>query len=170
MTATPAILHLLCGKIASGKSTLAIALADEPRTVLLSEDQLLTALYPGEIATLDDYVRSTLRLRTAIASHIIALLEQGVSVVLDFQANTPAARSWARRLFEAAGADHRLHYLEASDALCKERLAARNASGTHEYEVSDADYDLFTSYFVAPQESEGFHVLRRIQDRTGRSG
>ena len=58
---------MLCGKIASGKSTLAKRLARAPGTVLLSEDQLLSTLYPGEIKTLDDYVRCAGRLREAIA-------------------------------------------------------------------------------------------------------
>jgi hypothetical protein len=64
---TPATLHMLCGKIASGKSTLAKRLAQAPGTVLLSEDQLLSTLYPGEIKTLDDYARCAGRLREAIA-------------------------------------------------------------------------------------------------------
>lgn len=37
-------LHFLCGKIASGKSTLAKQLAKQPRTILLSEDEWLSTL------------------------------------------------------------------------------------------------------------------------------
>jgi predicted kinase len=155
---------MVCGKIASGKSTMAAALAGQPRTVHLSEDDLLATLYPGEIVTLDDYVRCTRRLREAIAPHIVALLKCGLSVVLDFQTSTPAARAWSRSLFEAAGADHRLHYLEASDDLCKSRLAGRNAGGEHQYQVSDADYELFTSYFVPPMREEGFNLVVHKQD------
>ncbi|MEX5925443.1 AAA family ATPase [Providencia hangzhouensis] len=33
-------LHFLCGKIASGKSTLAKQLANLPRTILLCEDEM----------------------------------------------------------------------------------------------------------------------------------
>ncbi|MEX6317012.1 MULTISPECIES: ATP-binding protein [Providencia] len=32
-------LHFLCGKIASGKSTLAKTLSQQPRTILLCEDE-----------------------------------------------------------------------------------------------------------------------------------
>lgn len=60
---TPPTLHLICGKIASGKSTLAGRLASEPKTVLISEDEWLSRLYPGEITTLTDYVRFASRLR-----------------------------------------------------------------------------------------------------------
>ncbi len=159
---------MLCGKIAAGKSTLAAQLAEETGAVLMSEDHFLAKLYPGEIGTLDDYVRCARRLREAIGPHIAELLRGGVSVVLDFQANTPSARSWMRQLFEAANAHHQLHYLEAPDALCKTRLAARNASGAHEYQVSEAEYDLFTSYFVAPSPAEGFEILLHDQLQAAR--
>lgn len=164
MSGGRATLFLVCGKIASGKSTLAATLADQPRTVALREDQLLATLYPGEISILDDYVRCSRRLREAIAPHIVALLKSGLSVVLDFQTSTPAARAWSRRLFEAAGAPHQLHYLEASDALCKRRLAARNLYGRHPYEVGDADFDLFTSFFVPPSPDEGFDLVVHRQE------
>ena len=45
-------LHLLCGKIASGKSTLAKTLATEHAAIVLSEDQWLASLYPAEIRAL----------------------------------------------------------------------------------------------------------------------
>jgi len=159
MTPSNATLHMLCGKIASGKSTLAARLARSPGTVLLSEDRLLSRLYPGEVVTIDDYVRCAGRLREAIGPMIQDLLRAGVSVVLDFQANTPAVRAWMRTLFEGAGARHRLHHLAASDAACKARLRRRNAAGAHEYRVGDAEFELFTSRFVPPDEAEGFDVV-----------
>ena len=48
-----ATLHMLCGKIAAGKSTLAAELARQPNTVLIAEDFWMTQLYPGEVLTLD---------------------------------------------------------------------------------------------------------------------
>lgn len=156
---TKATLHMFCGKIASGKSSLAAQLAKAPLTVLISEDYLLARLYPGEIENIEDYARSTTRLRAAIGPHIEQLIRTGVSVVLDFQANTPSARAWMRRLVDASGAAHQLHWLKASDEVCKARLASRNASGTHEYQVTEAEFDLFTSYFVPPSPEEGLAVM-----------
>ena len=54
-------LHLLCGKIASGKSTLAKTLAAEHGAIVLSEDQWLASLYPGEILSIADYLRCAQR-------------------------------------------------------------------------------------------------------------
>ena len=151
-------LHLLCGKIAAGKSTLARRLASAPATVLIGEDQWLSTLYPGEIATLEDYLRCSGRLSEAMGPHVEALLHAGLSVVLDFPANTVGRRRWMRGLFEAAGAAHELHYLEVPDEVCKARLRARNEEGGHDFTTGEADYDLITSYFVPPSPNEGFKV------------
>jgi predicted kinase len=157
---THATLHLLCGKIAAGKSTLTKRLAETPGTVLLSEDHLLARLYPDEIRTVADYARCSARLRAAVGPHVEALLRAGVSVVLDFPANTLKVRAWMRGLFEGAGADHRLHYLDVPDEVCKARLRARNAAGEHDYQTGDAEFDLITGYFVPPTPAEGFNVVR----------
>lgn len=153
------MLHAFCGKIGSGKSSLAASLAKAPQTILISEDQLLSRLYPGEIATIDDYARVATRLRAAFGPHLEGLLRTGLNIVLDFQANTPAFRTWFRSVFERAEASHTLHVLDVPDEVCKSRLAERNASGAHEYQVSEADFELFNSYVVPPTSAEGFNVV-----------
>ncbi len=154
------VLHMVCGKIGAGKSTLTRQLAAAPATVLISEDAWLDALYPGEIHELPDYVRCSGCLKQAMADHVAALLRAGVSVVLDFPANTVSSRRWLRGLFEAAGVAHTLHFLDVPDAVCKARLHARNASGTHPFETTEAQFELITGHFVAPSEAEGFTVVR----------
>jgi hypothetical protein len=64
-----------------------------------------------------------------------------------------------RSLFEHAGAAHQLHFLDVPDAICKARLRERNDAKKHEYATSDADFDRITSYFVSPDEAEGFNVV-----------
>lgn len=164
MTSTPPtsspVLHMVCGKIGAGKSTLTQRLAQAPATVCISEDTWLAALYPGEIHALPDYVRAADRLKQAMGEHVCALLGAGVSVVLDFPANTVSNRAWARGLFEQAGAAHQLHFLDVPDPVCKARLRARNAAGEHPFETSDAQFDLITRHFVPPTAEEGFQVIR----------
>ncbi|MCC7696626.1 AAA family ATPase [Janthinobacterium sp. EB271-G4-7A] len=158
-TAAPT-LHLVCGKIASGKSTLTARLASAPHTVRISEDSLLAQLYPGQIASLADYAACAALLRAAIAPLALQMLQAGVSVVLDFPANTPASRAWMRDLFQQAGTPHVLHYLDVPDEECKARLRQRNASGLHPFSTSDAQFDDITRHFVPPQASEGFDIVR----------
>lgn len=158
-TAVRPVLHMVCGKIGAGKSTLTKRLAREPGTVLISEDDWLAVLYPNEIHMLADYVRCASRLRDVMAGHIQSLLAAGVSVVLDFPANTVATRVWARGIFEKAGSAHRLHFLDVPDAVCKARLRARNLSGDHPFETTDAEFDQITSHFLAPTSDEGFNLV-----------
>lgn len=161
-------MHIICGKAASGKTTLARELAVQHAAVLFCEDEWLTLL-GADIVTLADYVRHATRLRAALAPHATQLLRLGTSIVLDFAGNTPKDRAWARAIFEAAGAEHRLHVIEASDALCRARLRLRNATkpqGLYYGEVSEALFDAVTRHFVPPSDEENFHVVRYQAERS----
>lgn len=154
-------LIFFCGKMAAGKSTLAQALARQENAVLLVQDELLAALYPAEILSVADFVRCSARLRDAIGPHVRALLSRGMSVVLDFPANTKAQRAWFRELFEAAAVPHELHTIEASDTLCKRQLAQRSRHlppGTPW--TTEAEFDAVTAYFQPPEADEGFTLIR----------
>lgn len=158
MTAAPT-LYLLCGKIAAGKSTLANRLAASSGGVLVSEDVWLSRLYPDEIRSLADYARCAARLRAAMGDHLQALLGAGLSVVLDFPANTVTARQWMRGIFEGAAAQHELHYLDLPDAVCKARLRERNRAGSHHFAPDEADYEWITRHFAPPAPEEGFNLV-----------
>jgi predicted DNA-binding ribbon-helix-helix protein len=158
------VLHLICGKIASGKSTLAAALGQASNTVIISEDEWLAALFGDELSTIQDYVRCVAKLETALGPHISSLLRAGVSVVLDFHANTIARRAWMRDIFQAANVAHKLHYLEVPDEVCIARLRARNAQGDHPFAASEAEFRQVSKHFVAPTAVEGFDVVRHSCD------
>ena len=153
-----ATLHMICGKIAAGKSTLAAQL-EVAGALCLSEDALLAALYPDEITSPKDYVRCAARLRAAIGPHVVGLLQAGVSVVLDFPANTVANRDWMRGLFTQACADHQLHLLNVPDEVCLARLHARNAAGDHPFTATEDQFRLFSAHYVPPSAEEGFTVV-----------
>jgi predicted kinase len=131
-------LYLLCGKIAAGKSTLARRLAARPATLLISEDHWTSNLFADDLKTIDDYGRYSARLRAAFGPHIVEILRQRLSIVLDFPANTVRNRNWMRSLINQSGAAHELHLLDAPDMICKQRLSDRNASGKHPFQVSGA--------------------------------
>lgn len=152
-------LYLLCGKIGAGKSTLARRLASRPSTILISEDHWTSTLFADQLKTIEDYQRLSARLRAAMAPHIVDILRQGLSVVLDFPANTVRQRTWMRSLIAETGMTHELHHLDVPDAVCKQRLRQRNASGEHQFQVSDAEFEQFTAHFVPPGADEGFNVI-----------
>jgi len=79
--------------------------------------------------------------------------------VLDFQANTKAGRGWFRSVFEQAGAAHVLHFVNTPDEACLARIAKRNVErpeGSHH--LTEEDFIYVSSFFQAPEESEGFNV------------
>jgi len=152
-------LHLMCGKIASGKSTLAQLLAEEQRALVLSEDQWLSRLYPEQIKSVADYLRCARQIRGVLGPLVIDVLSAGVSVVLDFPANTVADRQWLRGLADTAKVPHCLHYLAVDDDTCRARLHARNALAEHEFAASDAEFDLISSYFQVPESGEELEIV-----------
>jgi predicted kinase len=157
--AHPPTLYLICGKIAAGKSTLAKKLASRPATLLISEDHWTSNLFADDLKTIEDYSRLSARLRAAMGPHIVDILRQGLSVVLDFPAKPVKNRDWMRSLIAQANVAHEFHWLDLSDTVCKLRLRERNTSGEHPFQVSDAEYDQFTRYFVPPGADEGFNVI-----------
>ncbi len=160
-TQSSATLHFLCGKIASGKSTLAQQLVRGQQAVLLSEDTWLAALYPGQITQLADYIEKSSLLKSALELHLVTLLRQGVTLVLDFPANTPVQRRWLKGLAEQAGCSYCCHVLDVSDEECKRRLAARNLSGKNPFTTSAEQFDLITAHFSYPSEEEELVISGR---------
>ncbi len=159
MNSHSSTLHMVCGKIASGKSTLTKQLAAQDNTVLIAEDDWLSSLYGEELSSIQDYVRCTRKLRTAMAPHVAALLNAGVTVVLDFQANTVDARAWIRGILDASGATHELHVLDVPDAVCLARLRERNAQGEHPFAPTEEQFYQFSQFYVPPTPEEGFNIV-----------
>ncbi|MEM7599035.1 MAG: ATP-binding protein [Pseudomonadota bacterium] len=157
------VLHMICGKIAAGKSTLATQLAQEEGTVLIVLDDWLGALFADQMLSGADFLRVSERLGQVMDPHIIALLKAGVSVVLDYPANTVAQRARMRALFEAASVAHQLHVLDVPDEECLARLRARNAQGDHPFAVSEAQFHRFAEHFVLPTVAEGFTLVHHAK-------
>lgn len=158
---TSVALIFLCGKMAAGKSTLARELAEHRTAILLVQDELLEHLFPGEITDMAGFVERSSRLRRALTPHICAVLSKGIPVVLDFPGNTKAQRAWFREIFERAHVEHELHFIDASDAVCKRQLRERSRHlppGTPW--TTDAEFEAVTVYFQPPSEDEGFNVVR----------
>lgn len=164
MPPVPPTLHLFCGKIASGKSSLAARLGKADGTVTIAEDDWLRALFGDQMASVADYVRCSAKLRGVLGPHVASLLNAGVSVVLDFPANTVETRAWMRDILDGTGARHRMHVLEVSDTVCLARLHARNASGRHAFSVTEEQFRRVTGHFAPPTPDEGFDIVRHAPD------
>ena len=160
-------LFFFCGKMAAGKSTLAKRLAEREDAILLIQDELAETLFPGLIVNVATYLEYSGRINRMVAPQVAAILGKGVSVVLDFPANTLNQRAWFRRILECTGVDHELHFVDTPDAICKAQLKARSAHlppGAHW--TTEQDFDLIASHFKAPAEDERFTVIRHSHSAT----
>lgn len=175
-------LHFFCGKMAAGKSTKAKQLADQHQAILLIEDDLLQQLYGDNIQSIDNYIQYSQRLKSTLEPFICQLLMHNLIVILDFPGNTLGQRRWFRTLIEKTQAQHQLHYIEASDALCKQQLRQRNELVNQQVHPSlaqtstntnanpptsnkaraltdEATFDAISQYFTPPTPEEQFNVV-----------
>ena len=154
-------MHILCGKMASGKSTLSKKLRDEHNAILISEDIWLEKLYGEEIKIFEDYLKYSKRLKSILFTHIQELLLSDISVVLDFPANTPTQRTWFRKIFESAKVEHTLHYIDISDEICKQQLKKRSSTLPKGSKfTTEEEFDMITKYFKVPMDDENFVIKR----------
>lgn len=158
---TKGTLLFLCGKMASGKSTLARALADREHAMLFVQDDWIDTLYPGAVVNVATYLEYSGRINRLLAPCVVDLLGRGVSVVMDFPGNTRNQRAWFREIIDRAGVEHELHFVDTPDEISKAQLQERSRHlppGTPW--TSEADFDLIASHFKPPAEDEGFNVIR----------
>ncbi|VAX28497.1 hypothetical protein MNBD_NITROSPIRAE01-117 [hydrothermal vent metagenome] len=154
-------LHFFCGKMASGKSTLAKNLANKQGAILIQEDNWLSQLYPEEITDIPGYIKYSDRLKNVISGHIQSLLSHGISVVLDFPGNTINQRRWFRTMYEQVNVSHLLHFVDVRDDICKKQLKERSKGKPVGTAFTSAEeFDEITKYFEAPSEKEGFNIMR----------
>lgn len=158
MTISKAKLHLICGRIAAGKSTLATQLSQPVQTLCIREDDWLSALYGDRMQTVQDYVEHSAKLREIMTPHISQLLKAGVTVVLDYHANTVENRSWMRDCATQGEAEVLLHLLNVDEATCWQRLQARNARGDHPFQPSRAQFNQICKHYAPPLPEEGFAI------------
>ncbi len=152
-------LYFMCGKMASGKSTLSKKLSKDHNAIFLSEDELLKKLYPDEIKTIEDYIKYSKRLKDMMYEHIIDLLKKGNEVVLDFPANTITQREWFTNILKTAKVEHTMYYVKRSDEVCKQQLKKRNENLPKDAPLIDeGTFDIITKYFQEPTEDEGFNI------------
>lgn len=152
-------LYFFCGKMGAGKSTRSKILASELNAVLLSEDEWLATLYPGQISSFNDYRQYSALLKPLIYAHVGNLLKIGTNVVMDFPANTVKQRKWFVELADSAAGISQLIYIKASDATCLQHIAKRRIEQPDRAEFdTESMFAEVTGYFQEPQEGEKLNI------------
>ncbi|MCM5511071.1 ATP-binding protein [Vibrio sp. SCSIO 43169] len=154
-------LFFFCGKMGAGKSTKSKVIAAENNAVLISEDEWLSAHYPSQIQTFDDYIKCSNFIKPFVKSHVQSLLNVGVNVVMDFPANTAKQRAWFLSLCVEVRSKHELWYLDLTDEQCLSQIAKRRVEQPERAMFdTEAVFHHVTQYFEEPTAREKLNLVR----------
>ena len=153
-------LHLTVGLPCSGKTTVARALEAKYSALRLTTDEWHIRLFGDDFGDADDpgHERHNVRHRALesllweVAARTLVL---GVDVVLDFGCWTRSEREEFRARAHQLGADFRIHFADASEAVLLERLATRNAErpeGT--FHIPESELKAWIGLFERPSKNE----------------
>jgi len=153
-------LSFFCGKMGAGKTTRSREIAQKHNAVLISEDEWLASLYPNCIATLDDYIECSGRLKPRMKQLVQSILLAGTDVVMDFPANTISQRAWFKSIFSEIQAPHELIFIDRPDDVCRKQIANRRLEQPERAATDTMEmFELLTRLFVAPVPEEGFNTI-----------
>lgn len=160
-SALTGVLTFFCGKMGAGKSTMAAEIAAKEKALLISEDEWLSTLFPGEIRTLADYATRSKRIRPLAQSVTQKSLMNGQDVVMDFPANTLSQRRWLKSLAADISCKHRLIYIDVSDDVCLARIRQRvERDPTRQATDTEQMFHALSCHFLPPQQEENMVWIR----------
>lgn len=148
--------HLICGKICSGKSTLAKTLAEEKNAVILSCDEVTWALFDNDLGEKHDEM--TGRIRAYLLQKTNEIIRTGTDVILDWGFWTASYRQEVRAYFDAASVEVCWHHVAVSPEEWERRIEKRNAAvlagESHDYFVDEGLRAKLEQLFEEPAENE----------------
>lgn len=115
---------VLCGKIASGKTTYGKKLEAEENAVTLSFDDLMLELYDGCLG--DKHDETAARITRYFYKLADQLLEKGHTVLFDYGHWTRRERESVLGYFQEKGIPAELHFLNPPEEIRLARLKDRN--------------------------------------------
>ena len=150
------MIHLICGRICSGKSTLAEALSRESGAVLLSCDELMTTLFPEPLG--ENYDAAAARAKAYLHNQAARLARSGMDVILDWGFWRRDERESVRSFYAGWGIETRWHCVEPAGEDWQRNIRARSeavrAGATDVYELDEGLLDKMNRLYEAPAPEE----------------
>ena len=152
-------IHLVLGPVGAGKSTYAMALAEEHRAIRLTLDDWMTRLFrpdrPAE-GVMDWYVERAARCTEQIWEVTCSAMSVQVPVVLEIGLIRRADRERLYGWVEAEAAELTIHLIDAPRDVRRERVLGRNRDrgATFSVEVPPAFFELASDLWEPPDEGE----------------
>lgn len=147
-------IHLICGRIGSGKSTFARYLAREKNAVILSSDELTAAL-PCDHDASYPIVHRFLRQKA------LEIARCGTAVILDWGFWHRSDREAVTAEIRAQGLRPLWYYMDTPEAMNRAFIERRNAApGPGEFYVDAGLAAKCAAQFEAPQPQEMDYTVR----------
>jgi predicted kinase len=155
MLADPTI-HLLCGRIGSGKTTFAKRLEREAPAVRLTHDEWIVKLYgPNPPAEL--YREYFVRVENQIWELAEAIVRAGADVILDFGFWSRESRNAARDRTHDAGAVARFYSMSCPRQIALDRTMLRSKNPPADsLWIDRAAYEKLDALFEPMEDDEDF--------------
>lgn len=152
--------HVMCGLVAAGKTTLARQLARDLPALRLSRDEWMLRLY-GLAHDHPVYVAKLPPCTDLMWSLAVDVLNLGSSVVLDWNHWSRDRRAEARRRSHASGCEIVVHFLDVPIETAVERATTRmEAAMPNAHRIDSVGVRHFATIFEAPTADEGLTVIR----------
>ena len=152
---------VLCGKIASGKTTMAKKIMEQEKAVILSIDDVMLKLYDGCLKEAHNQTAS--RIVDYFLTLIPDLLRQDISCILDYGFWTKEERKQLIRKLKEKELAYELIYLQVDDEVRKHRLFERNQLNAQkegrQYIIEGELLERLDQRFEEPTAEEEFQVI-----------
>jgi len=153
--------HMICGFVGAGKTTLARNLERETGGVRFTIEDWTLALQ-GMSMSLEEHVLSEQRCKKMIWSITQKLVRNCTDVILDFGFWSKDERALWRDRVERAGARPRIYYVETALPVLRRNLAKRNAHlPLGGFEIDEETFDALARRFQPPGSAVDCLVYHR---------
>jgi predicted kinase len=153
-------IHLLCGRIGSGKTTFAKKLEREIAAIRFTHDEWMVRLY-GPNPPEERFGEYWVRIERLIWETAEAFVRTGSDVILDFGFWTRESRDMARDRALVAGAEAKLYKMFCPRPIALERTLKRSANPPGDsLWIDRAAYEKLDVLFEPMQDDEEFVLIQ----------
>lgn len=162
-------IYALCGKIASGKSTYARRMMRESPALLLSCDELVRRILPGDLG--DAHDETLARVKDYLLSKAAEAASGGLDVILDWGFWTKRDRDAVRAYFADRDILLKMYGIRISDADWRTNIAERNAAilageNQIDYYVDEGLLAKLFSLFEEPEDGELDLIVKITREKS----
>lgn len=141
---------LTCGKVCSGKSTLARKLKSERNAVILSCDELMLSLFDEQLG--EKHNEIVHKSEEYLMKKSIEILKCGINIILDWGFWTKAERQNIKKFYNSNGFEIEWHFVNVSDEQQMKNIMKRNSEcDKNSYFISEEMAEKFNSLFENPE-------------------